>query len=122
MSAYIVGKFLAERNIGDEIASERVAHFLRRRDVGVGQDGVLEPDLFEHAKNIGAELDAGADFGEFLALLEKAHRLALAREGISRNQTADAAPRNEKGRGTTITTGHQENPVVPKFGTIERPR
>ena len=62
---------VAERNIGDQIAGQRIAHFLRRRAVGVGQDGILEADFLEHAKNVRPELDAGADFAEFRRLLEQ---------------------------------------------------
>ena len=71
---------VAERDVGDQLAGQRVAHFLRRRAVGVGQHGVLEADLLQHAEDIGAELDAGADLAEFGRLLEHAHREALPRQ------------------------------------------
>ena len=94
-----------ERNVGDQFAGERVAHFLRRRAVGVGQDGVLEADLLQHAEDIGPELDAGADLAEFGRLLEHAHRKALARQRIGRDQAADAAAGHQKGRRATIRCG-----------------
>ena len=70
-------EFGIERHIGNEVAGQRVAHFLRRRAMGVGQHGVLEADFLQHAENIGPELDAGADFAEFRRLLEHAHRKTL---------------------------------------------
>ena len=62
--AEALGKFVPKRNIGDQLAGERVAHFLRRRAVGVGEDRLLEADLLQHAEDIGAELNAGADLAE----------------------------------------------------------
>ena len=54
-----------ERHIGNQITGQRVAHFLRRRAMCVGQHGVLEADFLQDAENIRPELDAGADFAEF---------------------------------------------------------
>jgi hypothetical protein len=64
LAAEALGEGLVERDAGDQLAGERVAHFLRRRDMGVGEDGILEADPLQHAKDIGAELDAGADLLE----------------------------------------------------------
>ena len=100
--AEALGEFGAERDMGDQLAGERVAHFLRRRAVGVGEHGVLEADLLQHAENIGAELDAGADLAEFGRLLEHAHREALTRQRIGRGQAADAAAGHQKGRRASI--------------------
>ena len=87
--------FLAERNLRDQFAGERVAHFLRRRDMRVGQHLIPQAKLFQRAKDVRSELDAGADLAEFLRLLEQADRKALARERIGGGQSADAAARNE---------------------------
>ena len=73
--------------------------------MGVGQHGVLEPDLIQHAENVGAELDAGADLAEFGRLLEHAHRKALARQREGRDQAADAAAGHQNGRRVTIVIG-----------------
>ena len=87
--------FLAERNLGDERAGERVAHFLRRRDMRVGQHLILQAKLFQRAKDVWPELDAGADLAEFLRLLEQADRKTLARERIGGGQSADPAARDQ---------------------------
>ena len=71
----------------------------------VGQDRILQADLFEHAKDIGPELDAGADLAELRRLLEKAYREALVGKRVGRDQAADAAAGNEKGGGA-IRTRH----------------
>ena len=65
-------EFLAERDAGDQLAGERAAHLLRRRAVRVGQHRLLQPDLLQRAEHVRPELDAGADFAEFRALLEHA--------------------------------------------------
>jgi hypothetical protein len=97
---------VAQRNIGDELAGEGVAHFLRGRTVRVGQDCILQANLFEHAKNVRPELDAGADLAELGRLLEKAYRNSLLGKRVGRDQAADAAAGNEKGGGA-IRTGHR---------------
>ena len=56
---------VAEPDIGDQLAGERVPHLQVAGNMRVGEHGVLEPDLVEHAEDVGAELDAGADFLEF---------------------------------------------------------
>ena len=96
---------IAQRNIGDEFAGERVAHFLCRWAMRVGQDCILQADFFEHAKDIGAELDAGADLAEFGRLLEKADRKALMGKRVGGDQAANAAAGNKK-RGGAIRRGH----------------
>ena len=61
------------------------------RAVGIGEHRVAQADLVECAKDIRAELDAGADLLELGRLLEHAHREALARQRVGRCQTANAA-------------------------------
>jgi hypothetical protein len=73
--------------------------------VRVGQDCIFKPDLFEHAKDIGSQLDAGAHLAEFGRLLEKADGKSLMGKRVSGYQAADAAAGNEK-RGGAIRTGH----------------
>ena len=85
---------------------ERVAHFLRRRQVGVAQHGLLQPDLVQHAEDVGAELDTGADLAEFGRLLENAHRETLPRQREGCDQAADAAAGHQNGRRVTIVVGH----------------
>ena len=104
------GESVAERNAGDQLAGERVAHFLRRRNVGVGEDRVLEADFLQHAENIGAELDAGADFAELRALLEHAHRDAVARQRVGGGQPADAAARTSETARRRHWFGHGSGP------------
>ena len=82
---------VAEADIGDQLAGERVPHLQVAGDMRVGEHGVLEPDLVEHAEDIGAELDAGADFLEFGRLLEQMDRHAFQGQRVSCRQAADAA-------------------------------
>ena len=94
--AEALAKRAVERDIGDELAGDGVAHFLRRRDVGILQHGVLEADLFQHAEDVGPELNAGADLAEFRGLFEQAHRKSLLRQCIGRDQAADPAAGDQK--------------------------
>src|SRR4029078_10803502 len=82
---------ITQRDIGDEFAGERVAHLLRWRTVRVGQECIFKPDFFEHAKDIGSQLDAGAHLAEFGRLLEKADGKSLMGKRVSGYQAADAA-------------------------------
>src|SRR5512139_1559636 len=97
---------VTERNIGDQFSGEGVPHFLGRRTVCVRQNGILQPDLFEDAKDVGAELDAGAHLPKFRRLFEQPYRKSFVRERVGRDQAADAAAGNEKGGGATIRTRH----------------
>ena len=117
--AEALDEFGAERNIGDQLAGQRVAHFLRRRAMGVGEHGVLEADLFQHAENIRPKLDAGADFAEFGRLLEQAHRKTLPRQRIGRDQPADAAAGNEKWRRAAVCLAIG---LAVRFGHLLFPR
>ena len=110
--AEALGKRGIERNMGDQLAGEGVAHFLRRRHMGIGEDRLLEPDLLQHAEDIGAELDAGADLAEFRRLLEQAHRKAAAGQRIGRDQAADAAAGDQKRRRAAIAASHEPSLVV----------
>ena len=105
--AEVLAERLAQRNAGDRLAGQRVAHFERRRHPGVRQHIGLEPDALDGAKNVRPELDAGAQFLEFRRLLEHPHRKTLARQRISRHQPADAAAGDQKGGGTAIGVGHR---------------
>ena len=80
-----------ERHAGDEVAVERVAHLKGARLPGISQHGVAQAEPVERAKDVGPELDAGADLAELRALLEDAYRKTLARERDCRGETADAA-------------------------------
>ena len=70
-------KFLAERNVGDQLARQGVAHFLRGRAMSISKDGILQADFFEYAKNIWPKLDTGTDFAKFGRLLENPNGKAL---------------------------------------------
>ena len=102
-------EFVTERNAGDQLAVERITHLLRRRKVGVAQHSLFQPDLVQHAEDVGAELDAGADLAEFGRLLENAHRETLARQREGRDQAADAAAGHKNGRRVTIVMGHDRS-------------
>ena len=103
-------EFGVERHVGNKIAGQRVAHFLRRRAVGVGQHGVLQPDLFQHAENIGAVAGMPAPTSrEFGRLLENPHGKSVTRQRIGRDQAANAAAGYEKRRFATILAGHGQN-------------
>src|SRR5262245_54381035 len=69
----------------------------------------LKANLFEHAKNIWAQLNAGADLPEFGRLLENPNRKALVGERVGSNKPADSATGDQKGGGATIRTSHGEN-------------
>src|SRR5262249_16540141 len=107
------GEGLAKRNMGDQLAGKRVAHFLRWRAMGIGKDRVLKPDFFQDAKDIGPKLDAGAHLAEFWRLLKDADRKASMGKGGGCDQAADAAAGNEKGGGT-IRTCHRITSVDAK--------
>ena len=109
--AEALGKLGIERNVGDQIAGQRVAHFLRRRHMGIGEDRLLEPDFLQHAEDIGAELDAGADFAEFRRLFEQADRETLARQRIGRDKAADAATGDQERRRAAIAASHEPSLV-----------
>jgi isoquinoline 1-oxidoreductase alpha subunit len=83
---------LGKRNAHDEVAGERVTHFLRLRPPRVRQHRVGEADALERAENVGAELDAGTEFAEFGGLLQDADRKTLARKRIGCGKPTDAAP------------------------------
>ena len=100
------GELVVERHVGDQLAGQGVAHFLRRRAVGVGQDVVLEADFLQHAEDVRAELDAGADFAEFGRLLEHPHRETLARQRVGGGEAADTAAGNQDRSRTAIRLGH----------------
>ena len=104
--AEALDEFGVERHVGNEIAGQRIAHFLRRRAVCVGQHGVFEADFLQDAENVRPELDAGADFAEFGRLLEQPDRKSLVSQRIGGDQAADSAAGDQKGSGTTIRTSH----------------
>src|SRR5262245_29099917 len=97
--------FVLERDVGDLVARERAAHLHGRRPMGIGEHGILEPDLVERPEDIGAKLDAGADLAKFRSLLEDADRKALAGERIAGRQPANATAGNENGLPGSIL-GH----------------
>ncbi len=100
------GELIVEGHAGDQLAGQGVAHFLRRRVVGVGQDFVLEADFLQHAEDIRPELDAGADFAEFGRLLEDPYRETLARQRVGGSEAADTAAGNQDRSRTAIRLGH----------------
>ena len=107
-----------ERDMGDQLAGERIAHFLRRRHMGIGQHRVLEPDLVQRAEDIGSELDAGADLAELARLLEQDDREALLRQRIGGDEPADAATRDQKGSGA-VCACHWKCLVAGKVGRAD---
>jgi hypothetical protein len=68
----------------------------------VGKHRLFEVEFFERAKDVGAELDAGADLAEFGRLFQHPHGETLARERVGRRQAADAAARNQDRQGLTV--------------------
>src|SRR4029079_2938297 len=87
----------AKLDAGDELAGEGVAHLHAGRGMRVGEYRVFEPDPLQHAENVGAELDAGADLAEFRRLLEHTDREAFVRERAGGGETANAAAGDEEG-------------------------
>ena len=88
--------------------------------VRVGQNRILQADLFEHAKDIRAQLDAGAHLAEFGRLLEKADGKSFMGKRVSGDQAADAAAGNEKGGGA-IRRGHRTRHGVTLITNARRP-
>src|SRR5262249_58341462 len=80
---------------------------------GGGGSGLFEVELFERAKDVGAELDAGADLAEFGRLLQHPHGKTLARERVGRRQAPDAAARNQDRQGLTVRHRHSTNVRKP---------
>src|SRR5262249_18304376 len=111
---------LAERDGGDELARQRVAHLEIVRDPGVLEHGVIEADALECSEDVGAELDAGAELLEFLGLLEHPHREALERERVGGDQPADAAARDQK-RQIAVGTCHLALLTSQACGAAPRP-
>ena len=60
--------------------------------------------MLEHPEDIGAELDAGADFTEGGRLLQHRHPVSVARQHVCRGEAADAAAGDEEVKGL----GHRE--------------
>src|SRR5262245_11323185 len=77
--------------------------------MGVGQNGILQAHLFEHAKNIRAQLNTCANFAKFGCLLKNSYGKALVCERVGGNKPADAASGDQKGGGATIRTRHRGN-------------
>ena len=96
------GEAVIERHASNQFTGEGVAHFLCRRAVGVGQDGVLEADFLQYPENIGSELDAGADLSEFRRLLEYPYGNSLARQRIGGHQATNAAAGYQERSCTTV--------------------
>src|SRR5262245_35111651 len=68
---------VAERDICNQFAGQRVAHFLGRGLMGVGEDRVLQPDFLQNPENIRPKLNAGPDLAKFRRLLENPDRKAV---------------------------------------------
>src|SRR5258705_5021081 len=96
--------FVLQRHVDDRVARERAAHLHCRRPMGIGEHGILEPDLVKRPENIGAELDAGADLPKLRGLLEDADRKAATGERIAGRQPADAPASNENGLPAAVFT------------------
>src|SRR5882672_11079683 len=94
--------FVLQRHVDDRVARERAAHLHRRRPMGIGEHGILEPDLVKRPENIRAELDAGADLPKLRGLLEDADRKAVTGERIASRQPPDAAASNENGLPASV--------------------
>jgi hypothetical protein len=99
-------EFVVERHIGDQLAGQAIAHLLKRRHPGVGQDRILQADLVERAEDIGTELDAGADLSKLVGLLQHAHRKALQGQCIGRDQSSDAAAHDQERQITPVCFCH----------------
>src|SRR5262249_8128691 len=80
---------------------------------GGGGSGLFEVELFERAKDVGAELDAGADLAEFGRLLQHPHGETFARERVGRRQAPDAAACNQDRQGLTVRHRHSTNVWMP---------
>ena len=94
---------VAERNAGDQLAGERVAHFLRRRAVGVGEHGVLQarscPARGRHWGRAGCRRRPR---GIRRDCSNTRTGKALPRQRIGRDQAADAAAGDQKRRRAAI--------------------
>src|SRR5262249_40671360 len=113
-------KCIAKRNICNQLTGKRVAHFLGRRPMRIGQHRVLESHFFQYAKNIGTELDARSDLAEFRCLLEHPDRKTLVGESIGSNESADASAGDKKRGGVAIRTSH-EGTLVSRKTRMRRP-
>src|SRR5262249_15580125 len=91
-----------------------------RRPMRIGEHRLFEAKLFERAKDVGAELDAGADLAEFGRLLQHSHGETLACERVGRGQTPDAAARNQDRQGLTVRHRHSTNVRMPPANILSR--
>src|SRR5439155_4469129 len=53
-----------ERNAGDPLAGKRTPHFHGRRAMGIREHRLLETDRIKRTKDVGTELNAGAELLE----------------------------------------------------------
>src|SRR5215813_12845711 len=104
---------LIERDAGDALAGQGAAHLHGRRPMRIGEYRLFEVELFERAKDVGAELDAGADLAEFGRLLQHPHGETLARERMGRRQASDAAARNQDRQCLTVRHRHSTDVRMP---------
>jgi chromosome condensin MukBEF MukE localization factor len=63
---------------------------------GHAVDGLGQAQVVEHAEDVGAQLDAGADFTEARRLLQQGHAMTVLGQHHGRGQPADAAARDEE--------------------------
>jgi hypothetical protein len=68
--------------------------------MGIGEDGVLEPDLVKRSEILGPSWMPAPLRNS--SLLEDAHRKALAGERVAGRQPADAAAGNENGLSASV--------------------
>src|SRR5262249_5578503 len=95
-----------ERDAGHALAGEGAAHLHGRRPMRLGEYRLFEAEPFERAKDVGAELDAGADLAELGCLFQHPYRKAFARERMRRRQTPDTAARNQDRQRLTVRHQH----------------
>ncbi len=93
--AEALAKIAGQRHAGDFRAAMAVHHDEILDEHRLVGNPFAQAEPVEHAEDIGAELDAGADFAEARRLFEDARGHPLARQRQRRGQPADAAADDE---------------------------
>ncbi len=104
---------IAERDARHHFAREAVHHDEVVDEDGRALDPLPDTQAVEHAEDVGAELDAGADLAELAGLLEDGRAHALARQSQGDGEPADTAAHDHHGPRIPTVPTHARPPFNP---------
>ena len=93
------GRFVAERRLVQHAAGAQVAVIVGLRLDADGADRGFEADLAQHDRGIAGDLDAGADLGHHLGLLQHQRVDAVMAQRNGSGQPANTAARDQNAHG-----------------------